>query len=105
MHHKPSAAMTDRDGDFQRCWECGARRRIAALGPGIWDKGNICGGWEAPPLEARPERTQAELVDELFTPDTFDANRANICPDCRGITITERTPQRLYEGRSLCRCD
>ncbi len=79
MDHKPSSVMTDRDGQFQRCWGCGARRRIAALGPGLWDKVH---SWmlTAAMMNAhirdsmlRVEPTQQELVDELFTqPSPFD---------------------------------
>ncbi len=69
MQHKPSAIMTDRDGEFQRCWECGARRRIAALGPGMWDKSILCGPEEEAKTSAikrNAPRTRQELVDELF---------------------------------------
>lgn len=66
MSHQPSSVMTDRDGEFQRCWECGARRRIAALGPGLWDTGPRCGPQEEVEAPARPERTRQELVDELY---------------------------------------
>ncbi len=56
--------MTDRDGQFQRCWDCGARRKVARLGTGPWDKN---GPWfmevKAP---TRPEPTRQELLHDLF---------------------------------------
>ena len=68
MNHKPSATMLDRDGQFQRCWECGARRKVAPLGLGFWDKGDHCGVPEEGYIQSiiSPEPTQQELLDELF---------------------------------------
>ncbi len=75
MDHKPSSVMTDRDGAFQRCWGCGARRRVTRLGLGPWDKGSysdprtmasIKAQMEGKQQPTRPGPTQQELVDELF---------------------------------------
>lgn len=65
MDHKPSVVMADREGQFQRCWGCGARRKVARFGPGPWDKN---GPWTVPVtiLSMREDPTQQELVDELF---------------------------------------
>ena len=78
MQHKPSTTMTDRDGQFQRCWGCGARRKVAALGLGMWTTGRWClaminAGYltrsEVRAMENRPPKpapTPQELVEELF---------------------------------------
>ena len=75
MSHKPSAVMSDRDGTFQRCWGCGARRKVTRFGPGSWDKGSysdpgtmasIKTQMEGKQQPMRPASTQQELVDELF---------------------------------------
>ncbi len=83
MSHKPSQTMADRDGQFQRCWGCGARRKVARLGPGPWDKDGVASfniarvgyttlGNRNIVFETdlantiRPERTRQELVEDLF---------------------------------------
>ena len=35
----------------------------------------------------------------------FDANRANICQDCRGLKVTNRTPSRMFKNRTICNCN
>ena len=69
MEHKPSSIMTDRTGQFQRCWDCGARRKVARFGTGIWDKA----GHGEPIFYRTVNRTMSktiltkqELIDELF---------------------------------------
>ena len=70
MNHRSSAVMLDRDGRFQRCWECGGRRRVGKFGSrevgGIWDTSLECGPQEEVEAPTRPEPTQQELIDELF---------------------------------------
>ena len=67
MNHKPSVIMVDQETRlFQRCWECGARRTVASLGPGLWDKGPSCGPEEEVVAPTKPEPTRAELLEELF---------------------------------------
>ena len=36
--------------------------------------------------------------------DMFDENRANICQDCRGLKVTEKTPSRAFKDRDICEC-
>ena len=74
MEHKPSVRMTDERGDFQRCWVCGGRRGVAALGFGIWSTGTTCEPTEDG-SDKTPEapRTRQELLDDLFAqPSPFD---------------------------------
>ncbi len=67
-NHKASMTMADREGRFQRCRECGARRKVSVLGQGFWDKGTNCGveeGWIQSLI--RPEATTEELLQELYS--------------------------------------
>ncbi len=79
MDHKPSTVMRDDRGGFQRCWPCGARRRVARLSSatGVWDKGPVCGPEEPKEdTQPTPDRTQAELTNDLFAqPSPFDKRR------------------------------
>jgi len=67
--HQPGETMKDWRGNFQRCWACGARRAVRPMGVGLWDKGNHCGSQPETPAPVPAQRTQQELLDDLFKAD------------------------------------
>jgi hypothetical protein len=71
--HRESSTMSDEQGSFQRCWPCGARRRVVQFGRfGIWHDGD--GSCEQPePVQQREPPSRQELLDDLFAqPCPFD---------------------------------